>query len=191
MFNHDSLNLREWKERFRNELWEGFSLFLPPPLEAALEGTVLFPGGSVVKNLSTNAGDVGLIPGLGRFPGGGNGNPLQYSDLESLVDRGTWWATVHGVANSWMLLSTHALEGILSRERERCSIVSDSLRPHGLQARYWSGQLFPSPRDLPNPGIECRSPSLQADSFFFLFSVVSYKKPFICEGFIKDLFYYI
>ena len=46
-------------------------------------------------------GDVGLNPGLGRPPGGGHGNPLQYSCLENLMDRGAWWATVHGVAKSW------------------------------------------------------------------------------------------
>ena len=58
-----------------------------------------FPGGSVVKNLPANAGDVGLISGLGRFPGVGNGNPLQYC-LENSMDRGAWWAEVHGVAES-------------------------------------------------------------------------------------------
>ena len=52
---------------------------------------------SVVKNLPANAGDMGLIPGLGRSLGEGNGNPLQYSCLENLMDRGTWQATVHGV----------------------------------------------------------------------------------------------
>ena len=46
------------------------------------------PGGSVAKNLSANEGDAGLVPGSGRSPGGGNGNPLQYSCLENLVDRG-------------------------------------------------------------------------------------------------------
>ena len=56
-----------------------------------------FPGGSVVRNLSANAGDVGLIPGLGRSSGEGNGNPLQYSCLGNTVDRGAWWATVRGV----------------------------------------------------------------------------------------------
>ena len=86
--------------------YEDFSLFLPPPLEAVLEGIEGFPSGSVVKNLSTNAGDMGLIPGLGRYPGGGNGNPLQYSCLENFMDRGTWRATVHRVAKNWMLLST-------------------------------------------------------------------------------------
>ena len=67
-----------------------------------------FPGGSVVKNLSASAGDTrdaGLIPGLGRSPGGGNGNPLQYFCLENSMDRGAWWAAVHGVVKSWTRLS--------------------------------------------------------------------------------------
>ena len=66
-----------------------------------------FPGGTVVKNLPENAGDVrdtGSIPGLGRSPGGEHGNPLQYSCLENLIDRGAWWAMVHGVAKSWIRL---------------------------------------------------------------------------------------
>ena len=57
-----------------------------------------FPGGSEVKTSACNAGDLGLIPGLGRFPGEGNGYPLQYSCLENPMDGGAWWATVHGVA---------------------------------------------------------------------------------------------
>ena len=62
-----------------------------------------FPGGLVVKNLPANAedtGDLGLIPGLGRFPGGGNGNPLQYSCWDNPMNRGAWWAKVHEVAKS-------------------------------------------------------------------------------------------
>ena len=59
-----------------------------------------FPGGSVVKNLLARAGDVGSIPGSGRSPGERNGNPLQNSCLENPMDRGGWWATVHGVAKS-------------------------------------------------------------------------------------------
>ena len=58
-----------------------------------------FPGGSVVRNLPANAGDAGLIPGSGRSPGVGTGNPLQYSCLENPMDRETWWATVHGAPN--------------------------------------------------------------------------------------------
>ena len=59
-----------------------------------------FPGGSDCKESACKTGDLVLIPGSGRFPGEGNGNPLQYSGLENSVDRGTWWATVHGVAES-------------------------------------------------------------------------------------------
>ena len=59
-----------------------------------------FPGGSVVKTLPANAGDLDSIPGSGRSPGEGNGNPLQYSCLGSPMDRGAWWATVHGVVES-------------------------------------------------------------------------------------------
>ena len=56
------------------------------------------PGGSEIKVSASNAGDLGLIPGLGRPPGEGNGNPLQYSCLENPMKRGAWWATVHGVS---------------------------------------------------------------------------------------------
>ena len=64
-----------------------------------------FPGGSDSKASACNAGDLGLIPGLGRSPGEGNGNPLQYSCLENPMDGGAWWATVHGVAKSRTRLS--------------------------------------------------------------------------------------
>ena len=57
-----------------------------------------FPGGPVIKNPPDNVGDLGSIPGQGRSPGEGNGNPLQYSCLGNPTDRGAWWATVHGVA---------------------------------------------------------------------------------------------
>ena len=63
----------------------------------------------MVKNLPANAGearDVGSIPGPGRSPGEGNGNPLQYFCLENPMDRGTLWATVHGVAKSRTRLSS-------------------------------------------------------------------------------------
>ena len=64
-----------------------------------------FPGGSDGKASAYNAGDLGSIPGLGRSPGEGNGNPLQYSCLENSMDRGAWWAIVHGVAKSRTRLS--------------------------------------------------------------------------------------
>ena len=53
------------------------------------------------KESACNAEDAGLIPGLGRSPGGQHGTPLQYSYLEYPMDRGAWWAPVHGVAKSW------------------------------------------------------------------------------------------
>ena len=59
-----------------------------------------FPGGSESKESACNAGDPGSIPGLGRSPGEGNDNLLQYSCLENPMDRGAWRATVHGVAKS-------------------------------------------------------------------------------------------
>ena len=64
----------------------------------------------MVKNLPANAGDArdaGSIPVSGRSPGEGHGNPLQCSWLENSMDRGAWWATVHGVAKSWTQLSDY------------------------------------------------------------------------------------
>ena len=64
-----------------------------------------FPGGSDSEESTCNAGDPGSIPGLGRSPGEGNGNPLQCSCLKNSMDRGAWWATVHGVKKSQTQLS--------------------------------------------------------------------------------------
>ena len=63
-----------------------------------------FPGGSASKESTCNVGDLGLIPGLGIYPGGGHGNPLEYSCLENPMDRGSWRATVHGVTKgrTWL-----------------------------------------------------------------------------------------
>ena len=80
-----------------------------------------FPGGSdVVKNPPANAGDLGSLPGLGRSPGEGNGNPLQYSCLENPKDRGAWWATVHGVARVGHDLGT--------KEQSSCMELSLTLK---------------------------------------------------------------
>ena len=70
-----------------------------------------FPGGSDGKASAYNAGDPGLIPGSGRSPGEGNGNPLQYSCLENLMDRGAWWAAVHGVTKNRTRLSDFTFNG--------------------------------------------------------------------------------
>ena len=69
-----------------------------------------FPGGSVVKNPPANAGDVGSVPGLGRSPGEGNGNPLQYSCLGNPMDKGAWRATVHGVTKESDILNYTAVD---------------------------------------------------------------------------------
>ena len=65
-----------------------------------------FRGGSDGKESTCNAGDLGLIPGWGRFPGGGHGNSLQYSCLKNPMDRRAWQATVYGIAKSQTRLST-------------------------------------------------------------------------------------
>ena len=70
-----------------------------------VQNTLGFPGSSVGKESACSVGDPGSIPGLGRSPGEGNGNPLRYPCLENLMDRGAWWAAVHGVAKSRVRLS--------------------------------------------------------------------------------------
>ena len=86
----------------------------------------------MVKNLPANAGDAkdtGLIPGSGKPPGEGNGNPLQYSCLENSMGRGAWHATVHGVAKSWTCLITHYS---LTQEGEE---VGPAFAAHVLKVR--------------------------------------------------------
>ena len=68
-------------------------------------GFLDFPGSSAGKESACNVGDLGSIPGLGRSPGVGNGNPLRYSYLDSPMDRAAWRATVHGITKSWTGLS--------------------------------------------------------------------------------------
>ena len=78
-----------------------------------------FPGSSVGKNLPANAGDVrdsGSVLGLGRSPGGGHGNPLQCSSLENPMDRGAWWATVHGVTKGQTQLSNFTFTKYLKKK---------------------------------------------------------------------------
>ena len=117
-----------------------------------------FPGGSEVKASACNAADLGSIPGLGRSPGEGNGNPLQYSCLENPMDGGAWWATVHGVAKSRTRLSDLTLTfhsvcysserkavlpsfinvrtKVSENESESRSVVYNSLQPHGLYSPW-------------------------------------------------------
>ena len=77
-----------FEQECKQSSWAKVSFFFP------------FPGGSDGKESASSAGDLGLIPGLGGSPGGGNGNPLQCSCLEHPMDRGAWRTTVHGIAES-------------------------------------------------------------------------------------------
>ena len=91
--------------KLRKELYSAHSH--PSEFWAGYRG---FPGDSDVKASARNAGDPGSIPGLGRSPGGGNGNPLRYSCLGNSMDRGAWWATIHGVAKSQTQLKQLSIE---------------------------------------------------------------------------------
>ena len=107
------------------------------------------PGGLEGKASACNAEDPGSIPGSGRSPEEGNGNPLQYSCLENPMDRGACWATVHGVAKSQTRLSDFTIYW---------SPPGSSV--HGIsQARILEWVAIPFSRDLPNPGTEPESPT--------------------------------
>ena len=92
-----------------------------------------FPGGSVVKNQPANAGDAS-IPGSGRSPRVGSGNSVQRFCLENSMDRGAWWATVHGVAKSRTQLSTHTH----FRSQYLASSWVSCLDPEVLHSRHHS-----------------------------------------------------
>jgi len=112
----------KWKVLYSSFQWRPLKARLKEPEkpikrlpETKIKDYRFFPGGSDGKVSACNAGDPVSIPGSGRSPGGGNGNPLQYSCLENSMDGGAWWATVHGVAKSWTWLSdfthfTHRLK---------------------------------------------------------------------------------
>ena len=97
-----------------------------------LEIVMGFPDGAMVIYLPASTGDArdtGSIPGLGRSPGVGNGNPPQYSCLENSVDRGAWWATVHGVTKSRTWLNINAdiiiLSKISQKEKDKYHMITD------------------------------------------------------------------
>ena len=81
------------------------------------------------------AGDTSLFPGLGRSPGGGHGNPVQYSCLENLMDRGAWWATVHRVAKSWTWLKR--LNAHTHRQNQR-EWSPGLISPHHQGKHFWN-----------------------------------------------------
>ena len=149
-----------------------------------------FPGGSVVKNLPTNAGDMGSIPGLGRSLGRGHGNSFQYSCLEYPMDRGAWRATVHRVAKrfGWIpSLFTWNYHSIVNQLwvlscfshvwlfATLWTVASQAPLSMGFSRQeYRSGLLCPTPGDLPDSGIQPGSPTLQADSLPLSYQGVSY-----------------
>ena len=129
-----------------------------------------FPCGSAGKESACNVGDLSSIPGLGRSPGEGKGYPLQYSGLEKSMD-----CIVHGVINSGTLFATFTFKMglmlLLSHfiRVQLCATPQTAAHQAPLsmgfsRQEYWSGQPFPSPGHLPNPGIKPRSPALQEDS---------------------------
>ena len=92
-----------------------------------------FPHSSVSKESAYNAGYSGLIPGSGRFPGEGNGNPLQYSCLENPMDRGAWWTTVHGVTRvgHYWVISLHFILHLLTFSS--CSFLTINILAQGIK----------------------------------------------------------
>ena len=138
-FWHGEPNKTEWKQTIRPEnLWKNHPVRLPSwASQVAL----------VVKNLPANAGnkrDAGLIPGLRRSPGEGNGTPLQYSCLENPMDRGVWWATVHGVTR-------HDLGDLApcTGHHEQCFLHLWIQELDTLHKESWipAGLVIPIPRD--------------------------------------------
>ena len=97
-----------WERQINRSDWPWGLDCLTIAIEIIIGPTKGFPGGSVIKNLLVNAGDVGSVPGSGRALGGGNVNPLQSSCLGNPMDSREWRAIVHGVAKSQTRVSTHA-----------------------------------------------------------------------------------
>ena len=114
-------------------------------------GLFSFPGGSVVNIPPANAGNVSSIPGSGRSPGEGNGNPLQDSCLENLTDRGAWRATVHGVANEsdrteQLILSLSHQKTLKQNKTLPCSqIKGKEGGPCGAWRKRGCRCVFPAP----------------------------------------------
>ena len=132
MFYHSFLNLR-WLPAAWTELHVEGTI-----TDSGSETLQGFPGGSVVQNLPASAGDTGdtgLIPGLGRSRGEGNGNPLQHSCLESPMGRGAWWATIHGATKSQTRLNDGAHRHTRPCSSLFCTKYKQCLRWMRMRAR--------------------------------------------------------
>ena len=111
-----------------------------------------FPGGSDGKEPACNVEDLGLIPGLGRSPGGGHGNPLQYSCLESPMDRGTWRATVFEVTKSQTRLSNEAHTYLNVDDKKS-------------ETWPWKGDIWAGDRgEMVSPGVDMTSQPRESSS---------------------------
>ena len=118
-----------------------------------------FPGGSDGKESAYNVGDLGSIPGSGKSPREGNGNPLQSSCLESSMDRGAWWATVHGVTRSRTRLSneyTLTLPWWFSGKESACQCRRHRFNPWSRKIP-WRRKWQPAPVLLPGKSCGPRS----------------------------------
>ena len=161
-----NLTLKHRKCKFRTYMLNGSIIFylklnsVPSALRCAsppshlsflsyIHQPTLFPGDIVVKNLPANAGELGSIPGSGRSPGEGSGNPLQYSCMENPMDRGAWRAIVPGVAKSWTWLSdsTAVQRGLTPEIRHHLGSFLPSL-PHPINGLIWACPSLWSSHDL-------------------------------------------
>ena len=101
-----------------------------------------------------------MIPGSGRSPAGGNGNPLQYSCMENPMDRGAWQATVHRAAKSWTHMHSVQFSSVQSLSCVQLFVApwivacQAPLFTEFSRQEYWSGLPFPPAGDLPHPGIK-------------------------------------
>ena len=140
--------------RLQSWLVRGGVLSEHPPYLWLVRGGVLsehppcsldFPGGSAVKTPPAKAGCLGSMPGLGRSPGEGNGNPLQDSGLETPMDRGAWGATVCGVAESDTTEQLHSNTGQLHCLHKPARLRQPHAPPRGVMASHLllSWRLFP------------------------------------------------
>ena len=148
------------------------------------QGEEGFPGSSDGKESPYNAGDPSLIPGSGRSPGGGKGNPLQYSCQDNPMDRGTWWATVHGfteLGHDWAAFT------VSQRERMGLKIRNTGLRKQAVFAGQGPTSHSQSPArillishcpvailqcPIPTPSASGLTSSSEFDVYFFLIRVV-------------------
>ena len=149
-----------------------------------------FPGGSVVKNSPASAGNAknaGLIPELGKSPGGGNSNPLQYSCLENPMDRGVWWATVQGVTKSQTQLSTlHQAGGSSGEKSEHVWHSRQEFIPANLCLWVSMFPAFSHPRSVGHRTSHSVLPLLTSCSSFLLFSLPSFP-PSVLSSFFHQM----